>query len=167
MKIKTDAEVFLANLLNEAHTEGLDLTDAEVDHLCFRTSSSDDYENTKKEFLLFSKMIAETEVNGRPIAAFKLNTPWQFTHHIIDLIEVPHPKKNKFTARAFEHFEVVIKISFDEFKQKYPQFSYVETGLTKKINPELEIELKNGAIKFHHMRLEKVVEIELRELNKY
>jgi predicted metalloenzyme YecM len=75
-------------------------------------------------------------------------------------VEVPHPKKNKPITRGFEHFEVVINISFDDFRKKYPQFTYIETGLSKKINPELEIEFKNGAIKFHHMRLEKVVELE-------
>jgi predicted metalloenzyme YecM len=105
-------------------------------------------------------MIAETDVNGRPIAAFKLNIPWKFGDHVIDLIEVPHPKKNKVTIRGFEHFEVVIDISFEDFKKKNPQFTYIETGLSKKLNPELEIEFRNGAIKFHHMRLEKVVEIE-------
>jgi predicted metalloenzyme YecM len=154
------AEEFLSMLIAEAKSRGLDLTTAEIDHLCFRTNSTEDYKQTKKIFSSIATMIAQTDVNGRPIAAFKLNKPWKFANHIIDLIEVPHPKKNKITKRGFEHFEVIIALTFDDFKKRYPQFIYIETGLSKKLNPELEIEFNCGAIKFHHMRLEEVIKIE-------
>ena len=88
-----------------------------IDHLCYRTSTEDNYLIIKRLFESFSKLLIESEVNGRLISTFKLEAPIVFREWEIGLIEVPAPKKGKLVTDGF-------------------------------------------AVKFHHMSLESVIEIE-------
>lgn len=131
-----------------------------IDHLCYRTSTEKNYQAAKKSFAKFAKLLIESEVNGRLISTFKLPCPIIFGSWEIGLIEVPAPKAGKVTAEGFEHFEVVCDLSFDEIKERYPQFRFDESGLTKDINPELEISFTGFALKFHHISLESIIKLE-------
>ncbi len=161
LKYFNEASQFLTTLLTEVDSLGVDSTHWDIDHLCFRTESNDHYQDIKNEFASFSNMLIESPVNGRLIATFKLNSPWKFGDHFIDLIEVPAPKKGKVTKPGFEHIEVVIDKSFDELAIHYKnKFSFEDYSKPKFFNPELVTELKSGAIKFHHQSLENVINIE-------
>lgn len=132
-----------------------------IDHLCYRTSSIENYLAIKNQLELFSKLLIESEVNGRLISTFKLTNPLVFNGWEIDLIEVPAPKTGKITADGFEHFEVVTDLTFDEIKSRYAQFPFDESGLTKDINQELEFSFDEFALKFHHLSLESVINVEI------
>lgn len=43
------------------------------DHICYRVETEERYNCLKKKILVFSRLCAETEVNGRMIAIFELN----------------------------------------------------------------------------------------------
>lgn len=131
-----------------------------IDHLCFRTSSQENYLYTKKQFAGFSRLLIESEVNGRFISTFKLKKPIVFDDWEVDLIEVPAPKKGKVIADGFEHFEVVCDLTFDEIKSRYNQCRFDDSGLAKNFNQELEIIFDSFALKFHHVSLESVINVE-------
>lgn len=155
-----DAITFLHKIFKNLETLDIDLKSWEIDHLCYRTSSEQNYIETKERFQGLGKLLIESEINGRLIATYKLHTPIVFEKWIIDLVEVPAPKPNKETKEGFEHIEVVIDISFDEFIKDHPKVTFHKQGLQKDLNPELEIEFEDCAIKFHHKSLEHIINIE-------
>src|SRR5688572_24624553 len=106
-RLPAEAAVFLKELFARLESTGLDLRFWSIDHLCYRTASLERYEVLKRELLPVAEQLAEAEVNGRPIAVFKLKTPLRWERFLIDLIELPAPKPGKPKAEGFEHAEVV------------------------------------------------------------
>lgn len=111
-------------------------------------------------FLNFSKLLIESEVNGRPISTFKLNTPIRYKGYFIDLLELPAPKAGKDTIEGFEHIEVVSKNSFKQIIEENPMCSFSTSGLVKDFNQELALNLGTFTVKFHYLSLESVVSFE-------
>lgn len=152
---------FLETLFAEFERESIVLEKHwSIDHLCFRTGSDESYEHFKTLFADFGKMLIESPVNGRLISTFKLFEPFRYKHWFIDLVELPAPKKGKITKEGFEHVEVVIDVTFEEITKRYAGKRFSTGGLSKLFNRELEIELNNCAVKFHHLSLESVVNLE-------
>lgn len=131
-----------------------------IDHLCYRTSTPEQYAYFKYEFSNFSNLLIESEVNGRMISTFKLHSPIKFNDWKIELLELPAPKKNKTFIDGFEHLEVVCDCPFDEIKKALSQLQIDESGLIKDFNQELEIVFDGFAVKFHHLSLESVINLE-------
>lgn len=132
----------------------------DVDHICYRTSTQTEYADFKNIFSRFSTLLIESDVNGRPIATFKLNKPLILDNWQIHLVELPAPKEGKVTQKGFEHVEVVCDVSFKELKTRFPQVTFDEKGLSKTFNQELEMCLGERNIKFHHLSLESVITLE-------
>ncbi len=151
---------FLDNLFIQLQSIGMDLNGKVIDHICYRTSSLENYQAAKEKASLLGELLIESEVNGRPIATYKLDRPIAYKDWVIPLIEVPAPKKGKLTPQGFEHIEVVITESFTSLIERYPHLSFNTKALTKEINPDIELELKGCAIKFHHQTLEEIIEFE-------
>ena len=151
---------FLDKVFHEIKNAKIDLNDWEIDHVCYRTSSLENYEASKNYFSTLGELLIEGEVNGRPIATYKLHKPIAYKNYLIPLVEVPAPKSGKITEEGFEHIEIVIDIPFEKIQSLYPNCNFETKGLSKELNPELEIEFPDCAIKFHHQSLEKVIEIE-------
>lgn len=159
--LKKQANDFLQQVFNELERNNFNLKRHwHIDHLCFRTATQDNYISTKKQFESFSKLLIESEVNGRLISTFKLETPIAFNDWEIDLIEVTAPKRGKIVATGFEHIEVVCDLTFDEIKTLYNQCRFDESGLVKDFNQELEVSFDGFAVKFHHVSLESVINLE-------
>lgn len=158
----SQGQTFLQKLIAEADQQGVRFEEFVIDHICYRTDSWEAYEETKNFLSPFAELLLEAPVNGRPIASYKLKQPFVLNHQKIDLLEVPAPKKSKITPRGFEHVELVTTKNFDELIRQYANLNFDKSGMSKQFNPELEIILKTGAIKFHHQSLEKVIETEIR-----
>lgn len=158
--IETQAHQFLDQLFQHLENHQVDIKNWEIDHLCYRTSSPENYSESKAMFEKKGKLLIESEVNGRLIATYQLEQPIIYRNWVIDLVEVPAPKPNKITLEGFEHIEVVIDESFDDILNQYPNLNFNKKGLEKELNPELEIEFENCALKFHHKSLEHIINIE-------
>lgn len=160
-ELEDQANQFLVRAFDELEKSNFTLEkNWHIDHLCYRTSTEEAYLSTKKQFESFSKLLIESEVNGRLISTFKLKTPLIFQEWEIDLIEVPAPKKGKVVRDGFEHFEIVCDLTFDEIKARYKNCQFDDSGLAKEFNQELEISFSDFALKFHHLSLESVINIE-------
>jgi len=154
------AHIFLDKIFHTLKSNSIDIDGLEIDHICYRTSSPENYQDIKKVFAKLGECLIESNVGGRPIATYKLNEPIIYKGRTIPLVEVPAPKNGKARAEGYEHIEVVIDTSFEEIMKKYPHSNFDQKGLSKKINPELVIKFSDCAIKFHHQSLEKVIEME-------
>ena len=131
-----------------------------IDHLCYRAHTDDEYQSLCTKFLEFSDLLIETQVSGRMISTFKLHKPIVFNQFEIHLVELPAPKKNKFTETGFEHIEIVCDVVLLDLAKKYSHLSLDLGGLKKEINPELEIVFGRENLKFHNLSLEDVIQQE-------
>ena len=132
----------------------------DIDHLCYRTSSLTQYEELKTTFSGFAKLLIESDVNGRPIATYKLHQAIHFKEWLIDVVELPAPKASKPTPAGFEHIEVVCDVPFAYFEKQYSHLNLKMDGLKKDFNQEFEIFLGERNLKFHHLSLESVINLE-------
>lgn len=156
----SEAHKFLEKVIGKIQNCGFPVHNWEIDHLCYRTSSQQNYSDTKLIFEKLGTCLIESQINGRLIATFKLAKPIHYKDWIIDLIEVPAPKSGKITPEGFEHIEMVIDICFSDFKSLYHHIEFNESGLSKDLNPEIEVEFNDCAVKFHHKSLEHIINIE-------
>ncbi len=132
----------------------------DIDHLCYRTDSLSQYDALKKCFATFAHLLIESDVNGRPIATYKLNQAIHFKEWMIDVVELPAPKASKPTSAGFEHIEVVCDVPFAYFEKHFSHLDLHTEGLKKDFNQELEINLGQRNLKFHHLFLESVINTE-------
>ena len=144
----------------------LPLKTLEMDHICYRTSSLEEYRQVSEECKTFAKLLIESNIGGRPISAFELNEPLCLIlregHEIsLSVVEVPSPKSGADYESGLEHVEFVVYESLQEFMAKYPR-NWDVSALTKHVNADIRLTLDCGySVKFHNSSLKNVIEREL------
>ncbi len=78
------------------------------------------------------------------------------------LLELPAPKKGKEMADGLEHVEFVAGSDLPLLMKQHQSLPWNTSGLSKSLNPELELKFADGlAIKFHPESLKEVIRKEL------
>ena len=154
-QIVGDYEAFLRLILNKISAVGFDMHDfVQLDHMCYRTVSAENYEAKKTALKAVATMIDETVVSGRPIAVFRLRLPIVSQDWRIDVLELPAPKPDKPYLEGLEHIEFVIYDSQKVFLQKYADKTFNLVSINRGINPEIGFTLdERHAVKFHLLSL--------------
>ncbi|WP_374079338.1 VOC family protein [Bdellovibrio bacteriovorus] len=153
---------FLDSIFSNIKTAGLDVSNFEMDHACYRVSSLEQYEVKKAQLHTFGSLLTEADVNGRPIATFKLHKPLLYKNRELYLIELPAPKKGKDVPEGLEHVEFVAGDHLTDIMTTYKNLPWNTSGMSKANNPELELKFDDGlAIKFHPESLNEVIRKEL------
>ena len=156
---------FVSGLLEQVRSRGVSTDGWIIDHVCFRAGSLSEYESLKASLTSGSQeplggfLLSAAIVNGRPIASIRFNEPLLVDNYLIEAIEIPAPKAGTEYASGFEHIEVVTTKSFGELLQVFADFP-VEDATHKLLNPELIVTLPAGRIKFHHLPLSCLIEVE-------
>ncbi|WP_413944420.1 VOC family protein [Bdellovibrio sp. HCB-162] len=157
-----DYTAFLDRIFANIQNAGIDVASFEMDHACYRVSNLQQYEIKKAALLQFGDLLTEANVNGRPIATFKLHQALKYKNRDLFLIELPAPKKGKDVADGLEHVEFVVGELIPDIMKKHPGLLWNTSGLEKTLNPELELKFNDGlAIKFHPESLSEVIRKEL------
>jgi predicted metalloenzyme YecM len=152
---------FLAELLKSIDEAQMPLKkNWDIDHICYRTASAESYHQVCSELAKFAELLTESDVNGRPIATFKLQEPFKVEGHIIDLVEVPAPKGSVSFADGFEHVEIVVDIALTELKSELQEAGISYTESPKPFNTEIKVSIPRGNLKFHQLSLESVIRLE-------
>lgn len=134
-------------------------TKLQLDHLCFRVETAEQYADYKKLFSKNGILITEILVNGRNVSTFRLRQAFESKHFKVDIIELPEPKLGSSYPLGFEHVEFVTRKSFSKLTSDHPKLEFKISG-QKNITQELCLKLKTGQAKFHYCSLERVIEIE-------
>ena len=158
------APAFLDQLFRLIDRFEIDYSSYTIDHICFRTASVDEYQRLKESLSAVHELLIESPVGGWRIATYRLAQPIKYKEWSIPLLELPEPKAGSQYQSGFEHIEFVIEKSFEELSSQYSSLTFDYKGTHKRINPELRLKLdQNYCIKFHHLPLDKVIEIEKAE----
>lgn len=156
-----DYPAFLDAILTKVVDDGFDLSDfVQIDHMCYRTVSSENYAQKKGELEAVAELLGETMVNGRPISTFRLNEPVLHRPWRIDAIELPAPKAGVEHAEGLEHVEFVLYDDIPTFLKKYEGKPFEMRAADRGINPEIGLQLGEYSVKFHLLNLPTVVYLE-------
>lgn len=156
-----DYQTFLDTILTKVVDDGFDLEDfVQIDHMCYRTVSVENYSQKKNELATVAKLLGETMINGRPISTFRLNQPVRHNHWRIDAIELPAPKAGSGHGEGLEHIEFVLYDDMPTFLKKYQGKPFEMRAADRGINPEIGLQLGKYSVKFHLLNLPTVVYLE-------
>lgn len=156
-----DHEGFVDDITRRIVGEGFDIGDfSQMDHICYRTVSLDNYDSKKQELANVARLLGETIVNGRPISTFRLNKPIVREPWRIDAIELPAPKPGRAHEEGLEHAELVLYDDIPTFLQKYEGKPFELRAADRGINPEIGLQLGEYSVKFHLLNLPTVVYLE-------
>ena len=160
-KVLGDYDSFLKDIIQRVEDAGFDMRDfAQVDHMCYRTVSEENYQNKKQELESIASLIGTNIVNGREIAAFRLNEPVYSGDWRVDIIELPAPKPGSDFPEGLEHIELVIYDDIPKFLKKYDGMDFELRAADRGINPEIGLKLGEYQVKFHLLSLGTVVYLE-------
>jgi len=151
---------------------GIDISDKEIDHVCYRCSTVREYQQVCDDLLAFGEILLNSMIGGRPIAMVALREPILFCHWSVRCIEVTCPKPGKVHQRGLEHAEVVIgtendsiynsKPQLEDFARQYPAIQFDEKAMHKEANADLSLTLVKGmSVKFHMRPVYEVISIEV------
>lgn len=159
--LQDQAQAFYESILREAEVKQLNLQGYEMDHLCYRTTTMEEYKITCDKFREVGQLLIESEIGGRLIATFELNEPIVLKDREVAVIEVPAPKKGSNYPLGFEHAEFVISEKLEDYVANNPSVNFDTKDLIKEINPDIRIKFKTGlSIKLHNQTLKSVIEYE-------
>jgi predicted metalloenzyme YecM len=160
-----DPIVFLNDLFSKLDDIGLEVDKYELDHICYRVESLEQYKIKKVELGFLGELLIESMVNGRLISTFKLNEPIAYNNRKIYLVELPAPKPAHSYKSGLEHVEFVTKEPLQKIVDRYPQYSFQVFGIHKKINADITLVLGEYCIRFHNQSLEEIIKLE-KKMNK-
>ena len=132
-----DPHLFLEELFSKISDIELKVENYELDHICYRVQSIDEYKIKKEELKNFGELLIESMVNGRLISTFKLHDPIIYKNRKIFLVELPSPKAMHSYPSGLEHAEFVTKEPLQKIIDRYPQYSFEAFGIHKKINADM------------------------------
>jgi uncharacterized protein len=165
-------EQFLKQTVNDLTSMGLLSFASQIDHVCYRVASLERYEECKNQFVKMGTLLAETSVNGRPIATYRLKNPLQAMGEYekkfeVFVVEIPAPKPNTHYPEGFEHVEIVVAdLSKMEalLKQKSIifEFSEAKNDVLQIAMAEIKVKLNKASVKFHLLSLENIIAQEIK-----
>jgi len=155
-----DIDQFIEKTITTLNKDGVDVSNYELDHICYRVDSIERYKEYQNELSQLGTLLSETEINGRQISTYKLAEPICFQERKINLVELPSPKEGSPYPEGLEHAEFVIPDEFEIFMKKYPNIKFDLRDIDKKINPDIKIKYAGFSVKFHHKPLEYIIKYE-------
>ena len=164
-------EPFLGTVLSSMKERGIDISGKEIDHVCFRCTTIEEYLAVCKDIIdgNLGTVMIESMIGGRPITTIKLFDPINYKEYDIACIEIPCPKPGK---SGLEHCEIVIgeandsplnnRARLEGFMAMYPSISDFDTkAIDKDINADVCLPVSGGySVKFHLRPLYEVIVFE-------
>jgi len=155
--IREDYREFLDKIFHGLQELEIEVSDYELDHICYRVSSRERYDYLKENLAHQHTMLSESMIYGRPIANFLLAEPMVYKKRKIRIFELPAPKPFSNYREGFEHVEFVVKGSLENFLGQYSSLNLDLSGFNKTINRDVRISLGNAKVKFHENSLLEII----------
>lgn len=156
-----DYEKFITNVTEGLEQLGIARDEISMmDHVCYRVETKEQYRQMFEKLASIGVLLGESEVGGRMIATFELNTYLQAAGWTVPFVELPEPKDDSPYREGLEHAELVVVGSLERFLMRHKELSFEFSGMNKTINPEASLKTDDISVKFHEQQLSAVVRIE-------
>lgn len=148
---------FLDKIFWNLSNLGVKVASYELDHICYRVSSEERYEDLKEKLAEDNILLGESMINQRRISNYLLKKPLTYKSREIEVLELPAPKKHSNYKEGFEHVEFVVDESLETFKLRYAHLDFDESGFQKDRNRDLRLKFDGISVKFHEQSLKEVI----------
>lgn len=152
-----DATSFLQRVFVALRTDGIDVADMVLDHICYRVATADGYTVWKDLLSKNGELLGEHLIGGRPIACFELQEHIIYLDRRIDVVELPAPKEGSPYPEGWEHVEFVVGEDPRVFAARHPSQPWDMSGADKTSNPDVRLSYDGFSVKFHERSLKEVV----------
>jgi len=159
----SDPSPFLCRLFAALAQDGINVDHLPLDHLCYRVETPEAFLAWKAHLANQGRSLGVHRINERPIATFKLHTPFTFQGRRIDVVELPAPKNGSPYPEGWEHAEFVVDEEPKAFAARYPQLIWDLSGADKPRNADVRLSYDGFSVKFHQRALEEVIALEQAE----
>ena len=78
---------FLMVLTEKTKNLGIDITQQEIDHVCYRCSTVSEYQRVCADLQEYGEILLNSMIGGRPIAMVSLSEPILYSHWSVRCIE--------------------------------------------------------------------------------
>lgn len=78
----------------------------QIDHICYRATTTSEYLKLCEQLALQSRLLTESDVNGRPISCFFFPEGIISKNNVVYVVEVASPKPGAKHLPGFEHIEI-------------------------------------------------------------
>ncbi|MEZ4789767.1 MAG: VOC family protein [Flavobacteriales bacterium] len=152
-----DASSFLQRVFDALLTDGVDVADLVLDHICFPVATPDRYIVWKDLLSKNGELLGDHMIGGRPISTFKLHEPIIHLDRRITVVELPAPKEGSPYTEGWEHVEFVVGIDPRAFAAHHPSLPWDMSGADKASNPDVRLGYDGFSVTFHERSLEEVI----------
>lgn len=142
-----DPRPFFDHLARGMEQQGLPLDLGPMDHVCYRTTSNDQYLELRRSLAAAGEVLVEGMIGGRPIVTFRLHQPLASPFGPVPCLELAAPKPGKVHHPGLEHGEIVVA-SLEQLLRDYPRVPF-DTSSLRQNPPELTLAQPPCQIKFH------------------
>jgi predicted metalloenzyme YecM len=99
------------------------------------------------------RLLGEHPIGGRPIASYRMDTPFRYAARSIQVLELPAPKAGSPYPEGFEHAEFVVNERPELFADRYPQLAWDRSAAHKTTNADVRLNYEGFSVKFHQRSL--------------
>lgn len=144
-----------------AQTNAQNITQSQIDHVCFRTETEARYHEVSAHFAERGSLLQTIVIAGREISTYRLTSPLYSQGYAIELVELPKPKTGSPYPEGWEHLEFLVPLPLQDFLGQHPNLAWNTRGLTHKLNPTVSLKLRDGlTVKFHRIPLDEIIRLE-------
>ena len=144
-----DYEAYLQATLDRLADVGINVDGLEMDHIAYRTTSLQAYEDAKQKLLPYGRLVSEARIRNRLIGLLVLDEPIIYRSFRIPVVEVIAPKPGDVYPEGLEHIEFVVPRSLQELVDAHPNVAFQTEAMNRINNPELKLKLDGARVKFH------------------
>lgn len=107
-----DYEGFFSGLLTRLSKVGINPNGLPIVQLCYRTTTTPEYELMRTQLKEFCSEFSETQFNGRSVAILNLRKPLILSRHFTaSTIELPAPRAEHTYPSGLESLGILVKNS--------------------------------------------------------
>lgn len=135
---------------------GIDRSELDgLDMICYRVETPRRYAELRQRFGEMARLLSESEVAGRPIAIFELDTLLEADGYQVRFLELPSPKPNNTYAEGIEHVQFVTREPLEAFLARHPELPFAVGGSEHNVLATLASD--QITVKFHDTSISEVV----------
>jgi len=140
---------FLDKIFPLIHNLGIDTTNLTLDHIAYQASSSKDYENLRAKWTQRYELAGENIVGGRRVLNIRLDKPFIYKTYQFEFVELIEPKPEQIVPSAWEHIEMTVDCSLEDFMKRYSKLDWNTKSLDREDFPMITLRLnENMQVKF-------------------
>lgn len=149
---------FIKSRVEKLTELGVDVSNLELDHFGYQTSSKKDYEKEREDSKKIGELKAESIVGERRVAIYELKCPIQFGSYLLSGFEIIEPMVEQKCKSELNHFEFVLTEKFEDFIARYPKVNWNTTAMNRPEFPKVSYIFEDGTnIKFHPLNILKEI----------